>query len=54
MQSVTVYAAAPHGLEFTTLAAIGITVAVVGVIVWHVVVRMRAFRQHDQVGHPGH
>ncbi|HEY2590687.1 MAG TPA: hypothetical protein VGI35_03765 [Steroidobacteraceae bacterium] len=44
MQSVTVYAAAPHGLEFTTLAALGISVAVVALVVWHVVVRMRTFR----------
>ena len=55
MQSVTVYAAARHGLEFTTLFGFGITVAVVGMIVWHVVTRMRAMRQHDQLDHhPSH
>ena len=53
MQSVTIYAAAPHGIEFTTLAAVGITVAVVGMIIWHVVVRMRVFRHGDQLGHSG-
>jgi len=54
MQSVTVYAPAPHGLEFTTLAALAVTVAVVGMVIWQVVTRMRAMRQDDQLGHPGH
>ncbi|HXS27562.1 MAG TPA: hypothetical protein VN730_07855 [Steroidobacteraceae bacterium] len=54
MQSITVYAPAPHGFEFTTLAAFGITALVIGMVVWHVVARMRAFRQNDQLGHPGH
>lgn len=54
MQSITVYAAAPHGLEFTTLFGLGITVAVVVMVVWHVVTRMRSFRQDDQLGHSGH
>ncbi|MGH8219294.1 MAG: hypothetical protein ACREUT_12150 [Steroidobacteraceae bacterium] len=51
MESITVYAAAPHGLEFTTLAALGISLAVVGMIVWHVVGRMRWFREDDPLGH---
>jgi hypothetical protein len=54
MQSVTVYAAAPHGLEFTTVFACAISIAVVGMVVWHVIARMRATRQHDQLGHPSH
>jgi hypothetical protein len=54
MQTVTVYAPAPHGLEFTTLAALGVTITVVAMIVWQVIVRMRAMRQHDELGHPGH
>lgn len=54
MQSVTVYAPAPHGLEFTTLAALGVTIVVVGMIIWQVIVRMRSMRHDDQLGHPGH
>ncbi len=54
MQSVTVYAAAPHGIEFTTVAAFGLSILAIGMIVWHVVSRMRALRQHDQLGHPSH
>lgn len=54
MQSITVYAPASHGLEFTTLAALAVTVVVVGMIVWQVVTRMRSMRHDDQLGHPGH
>ena len=54
MESVTVYAPAPHGLEFTTLFALAVSVAVVGVVVWHVIARIRATRQQDQLGHPSH
>lgn len=54
MQSVTVYAPASHGLEFTTLAALGVTAVVVGMIIWQVIARMRAMRHDDQLGHPGH
>ncbi len=54
MESVTVYAPAPHGFEFTTVFALAISVAVVGLIVWQVIARMRATRQHDQLGHPTH
>jgi len=53
MQSVTVVAPAPHGLEFTTVFALAISVAVVGMVVWQVIARMRA-RQQDQLGHPSH
>jgi hypothetical protein len=54
MQSVTVYAAPSHGLEFTTVFALAISVAVVGLVVWQVIARMRATRQQDQLGHPSH
>jgi len=54
MESVTVYAPAPHGLEFTTLAALGVTIVVVSMIIWQVIVRMRAMRHDDQLEQAGH
>ncbi len=54
MQTVTIAATAEHGLGFSTLAALAVTILAVGVIAWQVVARMRAFRHHEHLSHPSH
>lgn len=54
MQTITVAAASQHGPEFTTLAALAISIVVVGLIAWHFISRTRLFRDDEHLGHRGH
>lgn len=45
METVTIAAAAEHGLSFTTLAGLAVSIVVVCLIAWQVISRARAERQ---------
>ncbi len=53
MQTITVVASAEHGLGAPTLAALAVTVVVVGLIAWQVAARLRALRHHQHLSHQG-
>lgn len=53
MQTITIAAASEHGLAFTTLAALLVSIVVVGLVAWQLVSRMRMFRHDDRLGHQG-
>ncbi len=53
MQTVTIAATAEHGLGFSTLAVLAISIIVVGLVAWQVVARARSLRHQEHLSHQG-